>query len=139
MQHYVGTKIIKATPMTRGDYNVYRGWDIPADENPEDTGYLVEYIDGGQSNHPKHDGYISWSPSAVFEGAYLPMGDVSDCPDWVQRLVAEKAQLDDRLVKLTAYLDKIEIVNPHVLKLREQQELMRSFSKLLAERLEMVR
>jgi hypothetical protein len=138
MQHYVGTKIIKATPMTRGDYNVYRGWDIPADENPEDTGYLVEYTDGGQPNHPKHDGYISWSPSAVFEGAYLPMGDVSAYPDWVQRLVAEKAQLDDRLVKLTAYLDKIEIVNPHVLKLREQQELMRSFSKLLAERLEMV-
>ncbi len=139
MQHYVGTKIIKATPMTRGDYNVYRGWDIPADENPEDTGYLVEYIDGGQSNHPKHDGYISWSPSAVFEGAYLPMGDVSDCPDWVQRLVAEKAQLDDRLSKLIAYLDSVELVSPHILKLREQESLMRSLSDLLAERLEMVR
>lgn len=139
MQHYVGTKIIKATPMTRGDYNVYRGWDIPADENPEDTGYLVEYTDGGQPNHPKHDGYISWSPSAVFEGAYLPMGDVSDCPDWVQRLVAEKAQLDDRLSKLIAYLDSVELVSPHILKLREQESLMRSLSDLLAERLEMVR
>lgn len=139
MQHYVGTKIIKATPMTRGDYNVYRGWDIPADENPEDTGYLVEYTDGGRPNHPKHDGYISWSPSAVFEGAYLPMGDVSDCPDWVQRLVAEKAQLDDRLSKLIAYLDSVELVSPHILKLREQESLMRSLSDLLAERLEMVR
>ncbi len=139
MQHYVGTKIIKATPMTRGDYNVYRGWDIPADENPEDTGYLIEYTDGGQPNHPKHDGYISWSPSAVFEGAYLPMGDVSDCPDWVQRLVAEKAQLDDRLSKLIAYLDSVELVSPHILKLREQESLMRSLSDLLAERLEMVR
>jgi len=56
--------------MNRGDYNKYRGWKIPEDENPEDEGYLVEYLDGGQSNHPDHDGYISWSPSDVFEKAY---------------------------------------------------------------------
>jgi len=138
MQHYVGTKIIKAMPMTRGDYNVYRGWDIPADENPEDAGYLVEYTDGGQPNHAEHAGYISWTPAAVFEGAYVPMGDQSGNPDWVQRLVAEKVQLDDRLSKLTAYLDSTDVVNPYILKMREQQQLMQGLSKLLDERLEMV-
>ena len=26
MQKYIGTKQIEARPMTRGDYNNYRGW-----------------------------------------------------------------------------------------------------------------
>ena len=38
MKRYIGTKIIKARPMTRGDYNDYRGWQIPADEDPLDEG-----------------------------------------------------------------------------------------------------
>ncbi len=58
---YVGTKAIYAVPMTRGEYNVYRGWQIPSDENPEDEGYRVEYL---------LDGYISWSPKATFEASY---------------------------------------------------------------------
>lgn len=29
--------------MTRGDYNNYRGWTIPKDEDPKDEGYLVKY------------------------------------------------------------------------------------------------
>ena len=41
MKKYVGTKVIEAKPMTRGDYSKFRGWQIPADENPEDKGYLV--------------------------------------------------------------------------------------------------
>lgn len=46
--------------MTRGAYNEYKGWTLPADEDPTDEGYLVVY----------QDGYKSWSPKAVFEGAY---------------------------------------------------------------------
>ena len=60
MKQYIGTKMIHARPMTRGAYNEYRGWTIPADENPEDDGYLIRYPDG----------YESWSPKAVFEEAY---------------------------------------------------------------------
>lgn len=70
MKSYIGTKLIKATPMNRQAYNDYRGWELPDDENGSDEGYLVEYIDGGQSNHPDHEGYISWSPSDVFNKAY---------------------------------------------------------------------
>ncbi len=67
---YEGTRRLYATPMNRGDYNAYRGWEVPADENPEDDGYLVEYVDGGKPNDPRHPGYISWSPKDVFERAY---------------------------------------------------------------------
>jgi Protein of unknown function (DUF2829) len=70
MQLYIGTKMIKATPMNRADYNALRGWEVPSDENPADEGYLVEYVDGGKANHPDFKGYISWSPAQVFELAY---------------------------------------------------------------------
>lgn len=70
MREFYGTKHIKAHPMSRGTYNRYRGWEVPSDENPEDEGFLVEYVDSPNSNHPNHDGYISWSPKKVFESAY---------------------------------------------------------------------
>lgn len=71
MRHF-GTKEIIATAMTRQAYNDYRGWTLPSDERGDDTGYLVEYVDGGASNHPDHAGYISWSPADVFDRAYQP-------------------------------------------------------------------
>lgn len=70
MKHYQCHKAVKASPMTRGEYNKYRGWSLPADENGDDEGFLVEYIDSPNANHPKHEGYISWSPKAVFEEGY---------------------------------------------------------------------
>jgi hypothetical protein len=79
---HVGLKNIMATPMTRGDYNKYRGWTLPADERGEDEGYLVEYEprEGEKSNVEGHEGYVSWSPKQVFDDAYhsvrgnLPFG-----------------------------------------------------------------
>lgn len=70
MNTYIGTKLIKAKAMNRQEYNDYRGWKLPDDEDGSDEGFLVEYLDGGQSNHLDHSGYISWSPKAVFEKAY---------------------------------------------------------------------
>lgn len=67
---YIGTKQVTARPMTRKEYNDYRGWELPSNEDGSDKGYLVEYMDGGKSNHPDHTGYISWSPSDVFDRAY---------------------------------------------------------------------
>ncbi len=72
MKRYIGVKEINATPMSRAAYNLFRGWQLPADENGEDEGYLVEYIDGGQANTATYKGYVSWSPKDVFERAYKP-------------------------------------------------------------------
>jgi hypothetical protein len=71
---YTGVKRIFATPMNRKEYNDYRGWELPADENGADEGYLVEYEQSQTSpnvNHPNHKGYISWSPKDVFEESYI--------------------------------------------------------------------
>lgn len=77
MQRYIGTKFINAKPMTRLEYNQFRGWNLPADENGEDEGYLVEYLDGGQANTEKYSGYVSWSPEKVFDNAYRPVDGMS--------------------------------------------------------------
>lgn len=104
-QLYEGTKRVRARPMTRGDYNAYRGWQVPTDENPADEGYLVEYEDGGKSNHPDHKGYISWSPKDVFERAYK-LVQYQELPPYQQRVYAEAEELTDRLNKLTDFVQK---------------------------------
>lgn len=72
---YYGFKEIKSTPMTRLEYNVLRGWKLPENECGDDPGYLVEYVDSPNSNHPGYAGYISWSPKEVHEGAYRSNAD----------------------------------------------------------------
>ena len=73
MKKYIGCKLIEAEPMSRGDYNKYRGWTIPENENPEDQGYLVKYPDG----------YVSWSPKHIFDSAYLMVDDNDKLPSGV--------------------------------------------------------
>tara|TARA_R110001606_G_scaffold319345_1_gene466216 strand:- start:148 stop:594 length:447 start_codon:yes stop_codon:yes gene_type:complete len=63
--------------MNRADYITYRGWVLPEDEDGSDEGFLVEYIDGGASNHSDHEGYISWSPAEVFLEAYKSSGELT--------------------------------------------------------------
>jgi len=74
MKPYIGVKQIRAKAMTREEYNELRGWTVPADENPDDAGYLVEYVDGGKANTEQFKGYVSWSPKDVFERAYREVG-----------------------------------------------------------------
>ena len=70
MEKFIGINIVEAFEMSRKDYNIYRGWELPKDENGDDKGYLVELFNTGESNHPDHEGYISWSPKEVFEKIY---------------------------------------------------------------------
>ncbi len=105
MQTYIGTKIIKAQPMNRADYNALRGWTLPADENGSDEGYLVEYTDGGKPNLAGYAGYVSWSPKAQFEGVYVAVDGLEGLPAHMQRVASEKAELDSKMDKLTAFID----------------------------------
>lgn len=139
---YQGTKRVYAQPMNRGEYNAYRNWEVPTDENPADEGYLVEYVDGGRSNDPRHAGYISWSPKDVFERAYKPVSQqpdpYSDLPPYQQRVIAEKAELDERIEKLDAFLVTTTF---HGLPASERNRLMfqgsamRIYSRVLADRI----
>ncbi len=58
MKNYIGTKSIKAKPMTREEVEILLNRVIGGTETGD--GYLVEY----------EDGYKSWSPKKVFDSAY---------------------------------------------------------------------
>lgn len=102
LKHYVGTKIVLAKPMTRQEYNDYRGWKLPENENGNDAGYLVEYPEG-ISNHAEHRGYISWSPAGQFDMAYIELGNLQKHPSHEQRVFGELAQLGQRLSALQKF------------------------------------
>ncbi|WBF79692.1 hypothetical protein F22_0059 [Escherichia phage vB_Eco_F22] len=67
--NYIGTKCVNGFKMNKETYCKLRGWDVPANEDPLEVGYLVEYPDS-KPNHEQFRGYISWSPRAAFEAAY---------------------------------------------------------------------
>ncbi|MDC4360953.1 DUF2829 domain-containing protein [Acinetobacter baumannii] len=73
---FVGVKPVLALPMTKEEYNQHRGWEVPENEDPNEKGYLVEYMNGGQPNHAEHVGYISWSPADVFKESYRASGSL---------------------------------------------------------------
>lgn len=77
-QEYIGTKIVTAWPQEK-------------DGKP---GYGVKYSDG----------YTSWSPKESFEESYIAIGHVSDKPAFVQRLIGERAQLEDKATKLVDFI-----------------------------------
>lgn len=79
MKRFHALKKVNATPMTRQDYNDLRGWELPADEDGSDEGYLTEDING-QSNLDGYSGYVSWTPKAMFEDQfYEPDVPCSKC------------------------------------------------------------
>lgn len=71
-QKYISTKLVNAEPMTRAEYNVFRGWELPAKDGA-DEGYLVEYLDGGITIHA---GYVCWAPKEQFDNAYRKTTDM---------------------------------------------------------------
>lgn len=77
-QEYIGTKQVTAWPQLKDAIE----------------GFAVKY----------EDGYTSWSPKDVFEKAYIGIGQVKQHPPHVQRMIGEKAQNDDRLTKLSAFI-----------------------------------
>lgn len=134
---YIGTKVIHARPMTRQAYNDYRGWQLPDNEDGADDGYLVEYADGGKANDPRHAGYISWSPKDVFERSYRPMQG-HGLPPHQQRVVTEKADLDERLGRLLAFFQTPSfefMAETERSRLRNQARFMEGYSAALKERI----
>lgn len=77
MRPYIGSKIIKARPMSLEDFRRKIRDIEPATDEPE--GYLVQYPDG----------YLSWSPKSVFEAAYRPLSKTEE------RLIVNDSTIKD--------------------------------------------
>ena len=65
MDSYIGTKIVRAAPMTPLEFSSKHGR-VPAGvDRPDEPGYEVVY----------EDSYTSWSPKDVFERCYRRVTD----------------------------------------------------------------
>ena len=132
MQQYTGTKVIKAKEMSRSEYNKLRGWVTPSDENPEDAGYLVEYVGQGNPNHADFSNYISWSPKDVFESSYT----LSGTP--LERLHLEETELEKKIYSLSKFMKTdhfYTLEGQAQTLLRMQLEVMRTYSSILGLRI----
>ncbi len=65
MKNYVGTKVVGAEPMNRGEYNTYRGWQIPKNENPTDEGYHIRIAPVQQNNTDNQAIYFRMGPHEI--------------------------------------------------------------------------
>lgn len=137
MKTYIGVKIVQAEPMMLGAYNEKRGWTLPTGENPLRAGYFLTYPDG----------YVSWSPAEIFEGAYRLVSDderslINAVPhgDFRTRLNTEYRELCARFDKLHQFIahsagfqllpgDDREL-------LKQQREHMSEYLQVLAQRVE---
>lgn len=138
MHTYIGTKMVLATPMTRGEYNKYREWLLPINEDASDEGYLVEYQDGPM-NHDAHDGYISWSPKRQFDEAYVDLGHINGRIPHQQRVIGERAQLAVKCAALHDFLDTPMFNSLNISeqrRLRLQYTAMNSYLTILRQRIE---
>lgn len=144
-QDYIGTKQVTAWEQDspkkvkvcgidcrKGDSacnNYCTGGADRAPAHPAEPGYAVKYPDG----------YISWSPKAIFEAAYLPLGHIGHLPAHQQRVIGEKAQLDDRLAKLDGFMGAplfASLPEPEQKLLKLQADAMHVYRDVLAKRTE---
>ena len=132
MVQYTGTKTIMATPISRGEYNALRGWEIPAGEDPSDPGYLVQYENDSKANVEGFDGYISWSPQKPFDLAYNESGTLK------QRLFIEMEQLYRRMFLLKKYINGESPDSEHYRLLIIQLKAMDTYYQTLCTRYEML-
>lgn len=91
MKKYIGTKQVEAVPMNLGEFINKSGRNPYANDGKmhgnNEEGYLVKY----------QDGYESWSPKDVFEGAYKIADTALD------RMLIEGEDLTIKLEKLQAF------------------------------------
>jgi len=75
---YIGCEIIQAEPITLGAYNIFRGWTIPQDENPNEKGYKITYFIRGKAQYtykPKSD--FDRTYYQLEEGTKITQGDLN--------------------------------------------------------------
>ena len=92
MKQYIGTKTVKAEPMTMGEAykrGLLQTGRIPTAAETEKPGYYVQY----------ENGYESWSPADVFEAAHKP------AETFRERLWIEATDLTERFEKCATFVD----------------------------------
>lgn len=111
-------------PMTRLEYNQFRGWTLPEGEEPSDPGYLMNF-----------GFHTAWWPADVVVKAFVAL---PPAPPHEQRMHIELHQLRDRNEKLKAffYTDQFpSLVPAEQVRLSRQYNLQQQLIQVLGERI----
>lgn len=79
---------VLSRPMTRKEYNDYRGWGIPEGENPDDAGHLVIF-GAFTAEH-----YETWYPEKVFAKLFDAPVETFDGGEMPEEAAASYDKLD---------------------------------------------
>ena len=126
MKKYIGTKMVSAEPMSKGEAfkkNLLKSGVNVNDEDSVQEGYVVEY----------EDGYTSWSPKETFEKAYKVAETFQD------RLQIEEFELNDKINKLNHFMqgEKFAALNEVQRNyMNEQYRIMVKYQEILKKRIE---
>lgn len=101
------------------------------------AGFLVEDTKG-VSNHKDHKGRIHWLSYPEFLADHVDLGDISEKPEYQQRMIGELAQLNIKLAALQKYTKsdlflKLDFIDRDLL--QEQCRMMARYSGVLTDRL----
>jgi hypothetical protein len=100
IKEYTCNAKVKACPMKRGEYNSYRGWEIPADENADDDGFLCLREDNSET----------WVPRELFLGTHVE-GAVNPQPSTSDAAVQRRQEMALALVSNGHLLPDMEGLN----------------------------
>lgn len=93
---YKGDIRVRATQMTRKEYNDLRNWTVPDNENPADIGYVIALGEGSNI-------HITWLPIDVFEKTY------KKCETFKDRMKIEIQELEERIQKAEAFYKRQDL------------------------------
>lgn len=133
MVAFAGTSLVYASTMTRQEYNDYRGWQLPENEDGSDVGYVFEDRKG-QKNTDELGGYVQWLP----KGEFLRKFSAAETPQ--DRVRLEHRELKERRDKLIEFLQKGQpafIDDKNWTLLKEQCDAMNWYYTILGSRIEL--
>lgn len=143
-QYKLYQSLISTTEMTRLEYNQMRGWRVPANENPDDKGYLVQEH-GIAENVEGYKGYCSWKPQDQVDCRTLTVDisnkDATGPHDFHKRLLLELAELNARCLKLGVFMNTESfsaLLKAEKVLLTEQSNLMYKLKAVLENRLDLL-
>ena len=111
-------------PMTRLEYNQFRGWVLPEGEDPNDPGYLMDF-----------GFHTAWWPADVVDKAFMVL---PSAPSYQQRVHGEHKQLLDRQEKLTVFITSpafSSLVPAEQIRLSKQFHLQKQLLEVLGLRI----
>lgn len=111
-------------PMTRLEYNQFRGWILPEGEDPNDPGYLMNF-----------GSHTAWWPADVVDKTFVAL---PPAPPHQQRVHAEYGQLLNRQEKLGKFLKTdlfSTLVPAEQVRLGKQYNLQKQLLEVLSQRI----